>query len=83
MSRHRVDRLLRAAAAHQLAHVVLRRHVTLKSATGTSSPPTLGLDANAKIPRVMNCSVQRDIGYSTIVDVTPDRSDAICVAALI
>jgi len=44
---------------------------TLKSATGTLFPANvLGLDPNAKIPRVMNfsLSVQRDIGYSTIVD---------------
>ncbi|MBK7931348.1 MAG: carboxypeptidase regulatory-like domain-containing protein [Bryobacterales bacterium] len=45
---------------------------TLRNATGVLFPANvLGLDPNAKIPSVMNfsLSVQRDIGFSTIVDV--------------
>ena len=44
---------------------------TLRNATGVQFPANvLGLDPNAKIPSVMNfsLSVQRDIGFGTIVD---------------
>ncbi len=45
---------------------------SLANSTGFSFPSTVaGLDPNPKIPRVMNFSftVQRDIGYGTVLDV--------------
>jgi hypothetical protein len=44
----------------------------LSSASGVSFPANvLGLDPNAKVPRVMNysLSVQRDVGFNTIFDI--------------